>query len=380
MTANEPSAIGRLAQRAGRSARYRLGRLGMGLAGLSHRIARHTLRQIPGAFDNELLYAVYDLKVMPTSYDIAWFLAAAEVERRDRGLAAIHVVISLFDRPFQHTKPAGHEDHVDEADMLWRVENIIVPCCNLLPSCTSYSLMPSPLATARLLSQVRHVWPEQWQSPSRRPTLTQIYNHAISGLNRLKIGGPLRAPAQGRSYVGDWIEKNAGRRALVVMTLRNHHGGPARNSDMASWLAFADWLDRTRFLPVFVPDTLQALSANAADYHGHALFPAAAHNMGLRLALYEAAYLNLSVSNGPAYLSVLDEASRYLMFKILVPGLQLTSAEHLAAQGFPKDTTPAFATAFQKWVWEDDLTSTLQREFEAMSVKIDAAQNAGGPL
>jgi len=377
MSASISSHIGRLAQRAGRSARYRLGRLGMRLAGLSHRIARHTLRQIPGAYDNELLYAVYDLNAMPTSYDIAWFLAAAEVERRDRGLAGVHVVISLFDRPFRHAKPAGHEDHVDEADMLWRVENIIVPCCSLLPSCASYSLMPSPLATARLLSQVRHLWPEQWQSPNRRPTLTQIYNHAISGLNRLKIGGPLRAPTRGRGYVRDWIEKTAGGRSLVVITLRNHHGGPARNSDLASWLAFADSLDRARFLAIFVPDTLHALSADPVDYHGHVLFAPAAHNMGLRLALHEAAYLNLSVSNGPAYLSVLDEASRYLMFKILVPGLHLTSAEHLAAQGFPKDTTPAFATAFQKWVWEDDQTSTLHREFEAISAKIDAALNAG---
>jgi hypothetical protein len=210
--------------------------------------------------------------------------------------------------------------------------------------------------------------------------LPKIYNLAVTGLAADRIGGPLRAPAQGHAYVQDWAQRRAPGQELVVITLRNHPGGPARNSDLASWIAFANSLDAARFCPVFVPDTLDALSVGESQYGGHAVFPVAAHNMGLRAALYEAAYLNLFVSNGPASICILDSRCRYLLFKLTVPQIRMTSADFLTELGFKPDHTPDFSDRFQKWVWQDDQITVLQDEFRDMSVKIDAAQNAGVSL
>jgi hypothetical protein len=361
--------------RAVRSLRYR-GARAKRMIGLSaQRSIKALYRQIPGALDDQLLYAVYDLNVMPASFDILWFLAAAEAERRRRGLSGIHVILSLFDRPYVHPAPIGHPDHVSEADMLWRVNVMLAPCCSLVPSCSSYSISQHAIATARMLLSARHVWPERWGSNSAGATLTDVYNSAISDLTALEISGPLRAPQQALRFIEDWKEKFIGQRDLVTVTLREYCGTPARNSLIREWIAFAHNLPQ-RFKIVFVPDTFNALTTDEKRYGGHDTCITAAHSLPLRLALYESAYLNLYVSNGPAYLAVLDKNCRYLMFKILVQGVHAASKEHLENQGFAYGTTPAFATAFQSWVWKDDTLPAIQQAFDDMREKIDRSPNA----
>ena len=39
------------------------------------------------------LFAFYDLQVSPITFDFLWFLVGADLERRRRGLDAVHVVI-----------------------------------------------------------------------------------------------------------------------------------------------------------------------------------------------------------------------------------------------------------------------------------------------
>lgn len=368
----------RLIDRVGASLRYRSGHLSRKLAMTARQGLQDICKRITGGPDDALLYAVYDLNVLPASFDFLWFLAAAEVERRQRGLAGVHVVISLFERPYIHPAPVGHTDHISEDSMLWRVDTMLAPCCSLLPSCLSHAVSANADATLRALAGARHVWPESWASQGPGTSLTDIYNHAVNGLNALNATGPLKAPPEALRFISDWKTKVAGSRDLVTITLRDYHGSPKRNSRISDWVTFADAIAAEGFKPVFVPDAYNALLTDNRDYNGHETFATAAHHMSLRLALYEKAYLNLFVSNGPAYLAVLNGNCRYLMFKILVDGLQATSKEHLAKQGFPFNTTPHFATEYQEWVWEDDTANVIQHAFERMRNKIDGMSNRLG--
>lgn len=97
-------------------------------------------------------------------------------------------------------------------------------------------------------------------------------------------------------------------------------------------------------------------------------------NLELRAALYERAYLNLFVNNGPSYLSFFNKRSRCLDFKMVTPGCGATTERFFRSIGIePRSQLPVF-TPFQRLVWEDDRLEVIQREFQAMCRRIEASE------
>ena len=89
------------------------------------------------------------------------------------------------------------------------------------------------------------------------------------------------------------------------------------------------------------------------------------------MAIYELAYVNMFVNTGPGSLCILNRRCRYLFFKVMAQS-RLATEEALQRLGFAINTSPPFATPFQKWVWETDDCNILRREFDAMVSRIEA--------
>ena len=79
----------------------------------------------------------------------------------------------------------------------------------------------------------------------------------------------------------------------MTITLRGYGYVTGRNSNIAAWAAFARQLDKARFSVVIVPDTEQCFTGIPAELDGLPIFFEAAIAPGLRMALYQRAYLNL---------------------------------------------------------------------------------------
>ena len=149
------------------------------------------------------------------------------------------------------------------------------------------------------------------------------------------------------------------------MTLRQYAVDPQRNSRIAEWVQFSREIDNERYCPIIVPDTDRALESYS-EFASLPVFREAAFNLGLRMALYESAYLNMFVNCGPGSLCILNDKCRYLFFKVSLDDVVLTSGKTLKAMGFQSGETPSFATEHQRWIWEDDTFDVLSREFGAM--------------
>ena len=93
----------------------------------------------------------------------------------------------------------------------------------------------------------------------------------------------------------------------------------------------------------------------------------------MALALYEAAWLNMMVNNGPFGCVAFSEAP-YLLFKILTPDVRMTSEAYMRHIGYDIGPTPPFAGPFQKWVWEDDELPVILREFDKMRTGLEAVE------
>ena len=95
--------------------------------------------------------------------------------------------------------------------------------------------------------------------------------------------------------------------------------------------------------------------------------------VGLRMALYQRAYLNLGVNTGPMGLCWLNDQTRYITFKILTGAVPNTTAEYMRFLGFEPGKSLPFATPWQQWVWAEDKFEIIKDAFSAMLMRLEGS-------
>ena len=160
-------------------------------------------------------------------------------------------------------------------------------------------------------------------------------------------------------------------RRPVVITLREVPVQPERNSQIEEWMRFATSI-RDCHPVLFVRDTCKA----GESLPGFETWPMASINTYIRAALYQRAYVNMMVGNGPIVWAVHSDAP-YLIFKQLVPALPRW--DHGNAKGWRDqehmeigDQLP-WATPKQRLTWTDDTYEEIASAFEAFEASLLAS-------
>jgi hypothetical protein len=162
---------------------------------------------------------------------------------------------------------------------------------------------------------------------------------------------------------------------LVAITLRRYFYMPARNSNLPAWVAFARGLDASRYCPVFVPDTNDTIEGLPKELRDFVVFPEAAWNVPLRIALYERAFVNLGVNNGPMGLAWLNARVCYATLKIETADVPQSSLGFIRSFGFEPGKSLPFATPLQEWVWEDDTEEAITNAFRRLTQRIEVGSS-----
>jgi hypothetical protein len=322
---------------------------------------------------DQTLFAFYDLKVAPLTFDFLWFLAAAELRRRELALEHIHVVIMPGPYEGVRRESEDYERVVNVAARKARVKDILVASCPLLPTCLRTTVAASREEGARLRSAVAaRVFPLLYE-----PALP-THVGPQSCLNAARRGdrsvGALRATPDSLCVVDQWIAVHSQGRRLVVITLRNYGYMAQRNSNLEAWTAFARSIDARKYLPVFLPDTADARGQVPAGLGEFVVYSEAASDVALRMAIYERAFLNLGVNTGPMGLCWLNELAHYATLKMSVQGV---SFEYYRFLGFEWGKSLPFATPTQEFVWEDDTPDAIERAFVRLAERIDRGVEPG---
>jgi hypothetical protein len=322
------------------------------------------------AWSEDCLQFVYDLSVSPITFDFASYLAAAEVERRLRGLEGINVILMMEPRQGVRDEGPDYESIVNKAARLWRIRNMLLPMLGFLPTVRGIAVCASrEQARALIASDPRRLYPSDYRLfLPRNPDKWVIHEHARHGV---PIWPMFRATDHGRRLVGEFLEREAKGRRPIVMTLRNYPYTPQRNSRNADWLTFADGLDLSRYAPIFVHDADTVMQQPPADFSHHIVFDAASVNLEIRMALYEAAWLNMALMAGPTELCWYNERARYLLF-IAVGSAAVQTEAALIRNGHQIGRDLDFAKPYQRIVWQLDELATIRREFLAMEAFLEA--------
>src|SRR6185437_4681621 len=190
------------------------------------RLSRKAPRTATGSSD--CLQFVYDLTAGPVTFDFASYLAAAEIERRRRGLRGINVLFVPGRHGGLRPEMPHYEAVVDPPSRLWRVRHILVPMLAFLPSLRGYTLCSTREEAAALLADDgMGLYPPDYRVfLPRQPNPADIRDHARAGI---PIWPMFRATDHGRRLAAEFLRSQAGDRFPIVITLRDSRHIPERN-------------------------------------------------------------------------------------------------------------------------------------------------------
>ena len=324
----------------------------------------HAPPTVQDAWWHGRLVLPYDLACAPVTFDFASYLAAAELERRERDLDGLVVVFVPGPHDGFRKEALDYEDVVPLPARQWRVRHILQPMLTLLPTVQGHVVCSTREQAAALVPAVDDaLYPSDYRIwMPRLPIKRSLHERAARGG---EIWPMFSATEGAKQYVVEFLARVANGRRVLVITLRESRAAAARNSRLEDWAAFLRGLDRTRYCPVLVRDT-EALGSEPPGILDDELFyPAAALDLDIRMALYEAAWLNLAVMHGPMELCWYNHRVRYAVF--LQPDADPTSSpDSIREGGQPFGTDLAFATPFQRVVWEADTAASISATFVHM--------------
>lgn len=218
----------------------------------------------------------YDLTEGPSCFDFLCWLVINDMRRRRHGVPG---PLKVGFRMKQSVEEKGVFDQLRKQ----MYEKVMIPAVPLIGGVID---------------------PDSAMRPSlARYTFAPVVDAARRGEYVPRLSASDEAMAAVKDYVGEHSPP------VVTITLRESGYWEHRNSNLPEWQKVAAHLQERGYRVVFVRDTKLA----SEEIEGFESCPSAAFDLDVRLALYESAFANLFVSNGPWYLALLG-SKPWLMF------------------------------------------------------------------
>ncbi len=259
--------------------------------------------------------AFYDFQVSPFSFDFAQFVLCARAADCEK------IVIVPGERKFQKCTPGEQE---------YRLNNLIL---GLVPD--AHVCVDRDEAKA---------WWHEGCFPDGYTVEKPVASHTVGDVvASMKIFPFMPTEEKKKEVEADGFFGSK----LVTITIRDSRIKPERNSQVEEWVKAADWLRLEGFDVVFIPDTDKADEL----FGSHQRSRKAALDVQYRLALYDAAALNLGVNNGPLALCFYSRRPM-LYFRPLCPHYPETSQAAWLKYGIAYRSQPTWFTPLQRIVWD----------------------------
>jgi len=308
--------------------------------------------------DDRFLYAIFDLEIAPVTYNIIEFLIDAEYESKIQNKDGFIVVfISLLNKTEDICDEYGQV--FDNESKKWRFDNIVLPATSLSKSCKGSCVLSSRKKSIDLVKN-KNTYPKYYDGKNLRYIdIAKFYRK----FNKPNMVRGLSASVEGLRYIKKWMHVNGINSDVIVITVRESDYDKTRNNKHSEWLLFANYLKKNSYSPVIVPDTDNSFLASKF-YPDILIFHECAWNIGLRMALYELAYINFFLPNGPMDLCIWNSKCNYIAMNMLPEGSPVTTKESYERIGYKIGENYKFAHNGQRLVFKDDTFENIKDEFE----------------
>ena len=307
-----------------------------------------SIKTISADNKDKTLFAFYDLRVSPYTFDAFSFMVLAEFRRLELKKDTIHMFIIK-------------DEQSDTWN--WNIYNVIVPLTQFIHSLSATTITKPNEFTENLIRH-KDCFPAGYSAES--PVAAYSLKKLTKTIRQAGFKPDISSTKKAREFIGLWLEKNCLRDSkLVTVTLRQSIGYLDRNSSIDQWLLFSDYLKENGYTPVILKDTYSLFNPDQEVLDKYLTFDMASLNLELRMALYESAYVNIGLANGPLVLCNYSNHIPYLVHMKLNDNYWATLPRYLAEMGLPVGTQFPLAKKNQVLGWSyDDNFETLKTEFE----------------
>lgn len=335
---------------------------------------------------NTLLTVCSDLAAIPISFDICYFFANAERERRRLGLEGMRVVfIADKNDPGQllEKKPDPYLLSM-VADWRHYLFNLGVEMTRLFPAVDDVHLCTSRREALKLFQRL--CFADPLFPPSYSPYRPDYRDKRAGGalyfpkpvLNPSEPETPLqplKAPGREKTLVDRWCSREAAGRRIVTITLRDTENVPSRNSYLSGWQSIIDLHSDDDVLFIILEDYFRLFEPVKLLGSNVRYFDAATMSAPLRLALYEHADHNFFVTNGPAILCMLSENTQFTVFGVGMGEESANKEDMLRQYGLLPDEQPRAFKTGQTLIWAEDTTENLRAHVTPVLRKLTHSKN-----
>lgn len=249
-----------------------------------------------------MLTVIYNLEFNPITYDFATFLAITEQTR-------IHLNengIQLWIIKNRYRNKTIRDTEIDIAEKDWRLGNIILPVAGRLPSIKD--LILTNTAPRNLKGKVL---PFTYPKNQEVPYSSRYLNH----FSKLGISPVCFEPSP---QAINTIKKQFGNDKIITLTIRDSQIFSHRNTDYTEIEKMTNGIANMGLRPVVIPDHDAFLARRMPkSIWNRYLYPDAAMNLDLRMAIAQTAILNVGPSNGPVAALHLTKSVKLYQYDLL---------------------------------------------------------------
>ncbi len=315
----------------------------------------------------KLPIVVYDLRVLPATFDLLGFLAVALYKVKDRFSQFDLIIVTYPEtetrRNFDFLSVSPYEE------ISSRIFRLLMPSAKLIPAVRNISVM-SPEELIELsrasASSKNIVFPENYLAEN--PTQFAYYKGwMLVEAARHHDLRTLKIPDKARDLASTLLNRLGLRpRGYVLLALRLNSVSEDRSRDTPiSWASAVVSRFSQSFPVVLLPDIGQQITVSpspAGSAPVHVVYDAQ-YDVQLRAALYAHSELAIVGPTGPSSLAYLNPECRYAYV-----GLTESSRfdeEFHRKQGWPEnDNIFARGSRKQRWYWKYPSAETLFQQFE----------------
>lgn len=309
----------------------------------------------PDDNEQEFLLAVYDLNTNLASYDVINFLVLAEHKR----ISLKKMFIKFIIVPSRSNKKHYIANlHHKNNDLDWRISHIITPLAKAIPSIKSiYNL--AYREEFNYLPQCTDIFPEGYtiDKPNHQFSYS---NSKLKSLGVFKVFTPAIVAIE---IVKNYFSSIPINSRVVTITLREYEKQPERNSNISSTLKFCNYLELNGFYPIIIRDTYTCTKSINVEIEKFCRFPTASIDLDIRLALYQASFLNISVNTGPCYLFYFTKGVNSIEYRWVDETVFSISKKTMEQAGYIQNKQPLFACSKNTVFWGRDSFENLIKGF-----------------
>lgn len=310
------------------------------------------------------LLAIYDLNICPVTYDITNFLVLADIEREKRRLK--HIVFIIV--PGKHGGFNNNKVH-STSEKSFRLKNLLVSATALMPSVNGCIILKNRRELLDFWKKEKpNIFPINYKI--YKPCAEYSWRHTWKAYQQGNELQRLRATPDSLKSVKKWLERNRlVEKILVTITLRESSYETARNSNLKAWANFSASLMNKGYQVLVIRDFEKAFEPLPYFDEDILVCDKASWDLNFRVGLYETAFLNYFVNNGPWMLAVFDKEINHIGVKITTESVHVTSTKHRLAMGDNIGVSYPFLGKSQMLVWKDDTLDVLMASFERFKQK-----------